>query len=230
MAYQIKGANIVSYRDFNFRRLHIEHPTFQPKSECFVSSLKYNLSKNAKPERFFLQTPRMKIVDIVQSDKQVVIICEFPTKHPKFYDVIYGLDETVIETLLKKSKKWFAQKNKLDKVDLEELYSSSILPPESLVSKPRIRFKIPIYDGSIQCLTFDKHEKKIPFGNVRIGGQVVALLGLESLYYYKEKWYLDWTVFQLKWCPKVKVETKYLFDDDSDDEYNVKDIDSDYEN
>lgn len=230
MAYQIKGANIVSYRDFNFRRLKIEHPRFDSKNKCFISSLKYNLSKNAAPERFFLQTPRMKIVDISTSDDQVVIICEFPTKHPKFYDVIYGLDETVIETLLKKGKKWFAQKKTPDKVTLEEVYSSSILPPESLASKPRIRFKIPIIDGSIQCLTFDKHEKKVPFGNVRIGGQVVGLLGLDSLYYYEEKWYLDWTVFQLKWCPKTKVETKYLFEDDSDDEYNMKDIDSDYDN
>ena len=230
MAYQIKGANIVSYRDFHFRRLHIEPPTFHSESNCFISSLKYNLSKNAKPERFLLQTPRMKILDISHSETSVVVICEFPSKHAKFYDVVYGLDETVVETLQKKSKKWFAQKKKSDKIDIEKIYSSSILPPESLFSKPRIRLEIPIYDGSIQCLTFDKHEKKIPFGNVRIGGQIVALLGLDSLYYYKEKWYLDLVVFQLKWCPKVKLETDYLFDNDSDDEYNVKDIDSDYDN
>lgn len=215
---------ITSYHKYYPHNLKIKEPRFNTEDSCYISSIKYNNN------RLLLQTPRMRVIDIIYSSDRFVIVTEFPKKYPEFYKNMVQTDNYIINEILTNGNNWFNCHDKLDKYIIENLYSSIIKIPDALKTSPKLYITIPIISGIFNCKIYNKHEQTVPLSEITVNDTIIAILALDSLAFYPEKYFLNWNAFQIKTFRKQTISEKYLFEDDSDENIDVVGIDSDFDN
>lgn len=227
---------VVSFKEFDIKNIIFEEPKYYAPDDCYLSKISY---KNRS--KFFLQTSILVLSENLKADdKQFNLVLQIP-QNPNselFYNCISSLDKHVIKTIVKKGNDWFDFSEKLSETFVEELYHSPITPPKKLSEGPGIKFKIPIVNNSVTCTVFDKSGNKITMASLEKSKdsekqsdekELVLLLELNCIRFYKDSFFIDYNVCQIKLCNEPVSHEQYLFVDDSPEIEETDCIDSDCE-
>jgi len=222
---------IINYQEFDPSKITFTKPEYCDSIDCYSSQTIYQKIVE-KDSVYLIQSPVLKIENIVydSSEPAYYLYARFPKKTPQFYNIIYELEKTIIETIIKKSKKWFDLEDNMTKIKTENLLRSNIFPSDKLDEPPFLRIKIPIVDDNLVCNIFDKYENPITFKEVLNYKErdVVLLLCISHVKYFKDKILVDCIAGQIKLCnyPLI-MQKEYLFRDEEIEEetVDIKDID-----
>ena len=139
--------SIIDYKKFDTNRLEYTEPT-KVKGGSYVAAMKYRLDNNELSD-VVIQTPRLLCnTGIVKSDTRSYLELEFDKEHWLFYEFITDIDDHNIVITEKNSESWFQKKFPLDVV--EEFYKSPVKPGRGK-NPPKIKVKIPVSKGKLDC-------------------------------------------------------------------------------
>jgi hypothetical protein len=207
---------VFDYRKFNFSKLEYIEPKKTGNSVC--SSIYYRASIN-KVINLFIRTPVMNTISgICKKNNHYYIDLELNLNkgHSEFYDFMNKFDENNKQIVFQNSMEWFNQQ--LPNDILENYYTPSV----NLITNdiPVIRIKIKSKGDVIIPKIFNNYGTEVDLSYISPKDEIEAILILDELKFFKEKFTPEWSLGQLKVFKKKTRETPipchYLLEDEND--------------
>lgn len=202
------SSDILYYTDINLNDIIITKPQINNKDNNYFSYIKYK-NKNRK---FILQTPKLKIAsDVIFNKKNNIYYykCEFTDKHPEFYKIMYDIDKYILKNIVHNSESWFG--SLFDEYMMNELYKSNITSPNELGNMPFLDFKIEVINNNINCKICNKYGNLITVTELIKDREMVAIMELNKIYFYEDKFNINWSINQIKLPNFPYDDNKYMF-------------------
>ena len=202
--------NIIDYKKFDTNRLEYYEPT-KVKGGSYLASIKYR-GENNELSDVIIQTPRL-ICDtgIVKTETRSYLELDFDKEHWLFYEFITDIDDHNIVITEKNSETWFQKKFPLDVV--EEFYKSPVKPGRGKNS-PKIKVKLPISKGKLECGIYDNNKNVIHHSDITGNSKMICVLKLIGLRFLKQQVICEWYPIQIRVCDiEAKIPRSYLIDD-----------------
>jgi hypothetical protein len=207
---------VFDYRKFNFSKLEYIEP--KKTGNSVSSSIYYRASIN-KVINLFIRTPVMNTISgICKKNNHYYIDLELNINkgHSEFYDFMNKFDENNKQIVFQNSVEWFNQQ--LPKDILENYYTPSV----NLVTNniPVIRIKIKSKGDVLIPKIFNNYGTEVDLSYVSPTDEIEAILILDELKFFKEKFTPEWSLGQLKVFKKkareVSIPDHYLLEDEND--------------
>ncbi len=207
---------VFDYRKFNFSKLEYIEP--KKNGNSVTSSIYYRASIN-KVINLFIRTPVMTTISgICKKNNHYYIDLELNINkgHSEFYDFMNKFDENNKQIVYQNSVEWFNQQ--LPKDILESYY----VPSVNLVTDdiPVIRVKIKSKGDVIIPKIFNNYGTEVDLSYVSPKDEIEAVLILDELKFFKEKFTPEWSLGQLKVFKKktreAPIPEHYLLADEND--------------
>lgn len=184
---------ILDYRTINLNRINFSDP-IKVKGNCLLTKSSYNYNNTQIP--IYIQTPKMTSTNgLIINDTRSYIELEINRNHVSFYDFINKLDEHNINITYNNSEDWFEQKLPMDVID--DFYNSPIKMTK-MNTFPTIKFKVPIYKNKKGCDIFSDTGNPIDPQSIKKNTDVICILELGGIKYYKHRFECEWNVTQIK--------------------------------
>ena len=184
--------DIIDYRTINLNRINFAEP-IKVKGNCLLTKSTYSYNNSQIP--IYIQSPKMTSINgIVMNETRSYIELEISKSHVGFYDFINKIDEHNIHITYTNSEEWFEQKLPMDVID--DFYNSAI--KTKMNSLPTIKFKVPIYKNKKGCDIFSENGIPIEPKLVKKNTDVICILELTGIKYFKHRFECEWNVVQLK--------------------------------
>ena len=202
--------SIIDYKKFDTNRLEYTEPT-KVKGGSYVAAIKYR-SDNNELSDVVIQTPRLLCnTGVVKSDARSYLELEFDKEHWLFYEFITDIDDHNIVITEKNSETWFQRKFPLDVV--EEFYKSPVKPGRGK-NPPKIKVKIPVSKGKLDCGIYDSNKNVIHHTDITGNCKMICVLKLIGLRFLKQQVICEWFPLQIRVCDiEAKIPRSYLIDD-----------------
>ncbi len=208
---------VFDYRKFNFSKLEYIEP--KKKGNVVSSSIYYRASIN-KVINLFIRTPLMCTVSGIckkNNNYYIDLELDITNKHCDFYDFMNKFDNNNKQVVFQNSVEWFNEQLPLDVID--EFY----IPSVTLVSGgklPIIRVKIKSKGDIIIPKIFNNYGAEVDLSYVSPKDEIEAVVILDELKFFKEKFTPEWSLGQLKVFKKkfksIKIPDQYLLADEND--------------
>ncbi len=208
---------VFDYRKFNFSKLEYIEP--KKKANVVSSSIYYRASIN-KVINLFIRTPLMCTVSGIckkNNNYYIDLELDITNKHCDFYDFMNKFDNNNKQVVFQNSIEWFNEQLPLDIID--EYY----IPSVTLVSGgklPIIRVKIKSKGDIIIPKIFNNYGAEVDLSYVSPKDEIEAVIILDELKFFKEKFTPEWSLGQLKVFKKkfksIVIPEQYLLADEND--------------
>lgn len=187
---------MISYEDIdlNLMRLNDLELELIENNKTFVSKIKYN------GQNFDMKTSLLKLVDIKKENDICMIEVEFLSKFSDFYELIYDIDDFVLNQILSKSNKWFGAE-KMNPETIENLFKRTLQLPNKLSRNPTMKLIV---------------DKKIDVKDGIKNSEIRLILNLDKIIFYPNMYLLNYNVIELE---IVDDSCEKLFSDDSRQSY-----------
>tara|TARA_Y100000389_G_scaffold195774_1_gene227682 strand:- start:478 stop:1617 length:1140 start_codon:yes stop_codon:yes gene_type:complete len=203
-------SQILDYNEINPESIVFEPPK-KVKGGSYMTEIKYRNS-DGDDVPFIIQTPRLISSEgIVRNDSRAHLELEFDKNHWAFYEFITNVDDHNIVVIEKHSEKWFTNKFPIDVV--EEFYKTPVKLGRGK-NPPKLKIKIPINRGEMNCNIFDNVKNPISYSEVRKNNKVVCVMQLVGLRFLKQQVICEWVPLQIKVCKESKrTSAEYMIND-----------------
>jgi hypothetical protein len=208
---------VFDYRKFNFSKLEYIEP--KKKANVVSSSIYYRASIN-KVINLFIRTPLMCTVSGIckkNNNYYIDLELDITNKHCDFYDFMNKFDNNNKQVVFQNSIEWFNEQLPLDVID--DYY----IPSVTLVSGgklPIIRVKIKSKGDIIIPKIFNNYGAEVDLSYVSPKDEIEAVIILDELKFFKEKFTPEWSLGQLKVFKKkfksIVIPEQYLLADEND--------------
>lgn len=183
---------------FNLYSVKLQDLEQDDQKENFLSRITYDGD---------LESHGMKIVDIT-SDK---IELEFLPRYPEFYDLIYSIDNYVVDGIMANGEKWFGSKPNYDTV--HHMFQNSIDIPTSLHHCPTMT----VYMNK-NCQILGKKGDVIDLNDLQVNSEVSIDLTLSHIIFKTTKCHLVYEAKRILVTNLVGTVTESIMD--STEEYS----------
>ena len=184
---------VIDYKKFQLSKLVYDKPV-KSKGGCLMTKTGYKLDNQTIP--VCIQTPKLKTnTGIILNDTRSYIDLELDKNHLGFYEFITNLDEQNLTTTHSNSEEWFGQTLPMDVID--DFYNSP-LKMSKLEKAPNVKFKIPVSKGRPICEIFGENARPLDHSLVTKDTEVICILQLVGIKYYKQRFECDWQVLQMR--------------------------------
>jgi hypothetical protein len=184
---------VIDYKKFQLSKLVYDKPV-KVKGGCLMTKTGYKLDNQTIP--VCIQTPKLKTNSgIILNDTRSYIDLELDKNHLGFYEFITNLDEQNLTTTHSNSEEWFGQTLPMDVID--DFYNSP-LKMSKLEKAPNVKFKIPVSKGRPICEIFGENARPLEHNLVTKDTEVICILQLLGIKYYKQRFECDWQVLQMR--------------------------------
>ena len=203
-------SQILDYNEIDPESIVFEPPK-KVKGGSYMTEIKYRNS-DGDDVPFIIQTPRLISSEgIVRNDSRAHLELEFDKSHWPFYEFITNVDDHNIVIIEKHSEKWFTNKFPIDVV--EEFYKTPVKLGRGK-NPPKLKIKIPINRGEMNCNIFDNVKNPISYSEVRKNNKVVCVMQLVGLRFLKQQVICEWVPLQIKVCKESKqTSAEYMIND-----------------
>ena len=199
---------VIDYKKFQVSRVVYDKPV-KCKGGCLLTKTKYNIDNNQIP--IYIQTPKLRTTSgLVISDSRSYIDLELDKNHLGFYEFITNLDENNLTTTHENSNEWFGQDLPMDVID--DFYNSP-LKMSKLEKAPSVKFKVPVSKGRPLCEIFGDHSISLDYNLIKKDTEVVCILQLVGVKFFKQRFECDWQVIQMKAFLQDYIPKACLIDD-----------------
>ena len=202
--------SILDYKEFDTNRLEYTEPS-KVKGGSYVAGIKYRNDANELQD-VVIQTPRLICnTGIIKTDTRSYLELDFDKDHWLFYEFITDIDDHNIVIVEKNSETWFQKKFPLDVV--EEYYKSPVKPGRGK-NPPKIKVKLPITKGTLDCGIYDSKKNVIHHSDISGDCKMICVLKLIGLRFLKQQVICEWFPLQIRVCDiEAKIPRSYLIDD-----------------
>ena len=184
---------VIDYKKFQLSKLVYDKPV-KVKGGCLMTKTGYKIDNQTIP--IYIQTPKLKTNSgIILNDTRSYIDLELDKNHLGFYEFITNLDEQNLTTTHSNSEEWFGQTLPMDVID--DFYNSP-LKMSKLEKAPNVKFKIPVSKGRPICEIFGENARPLDHSLVTKDTEVICILQLVGIKYYKQRFECDWQVIQMR--------------------------------
>lgn len=215
--------SILDYKKFDTSRLEYTEPS-KVKGGSYIAGIKYRNDANELQD-VVIQSPRLICnTGIVKTDTRSYLELDFDKDHWLFYEFITDIDDHNIVIVEKNSETWFQKKFPLDVV--EEYYKSPVKVGRGK-NPPKIKVKLPITKGKIDCGIYDSNKNVIHHSDITGNSKMICVLKLIGLRFLKQQVICDWFPLQIRVCDiEAKIPRSYLIDDSllSDNEEVLEEV------
>jgi len=215
--------SILDYKKFDTSRLEYTEPS-KVKGGSYIAGIKYRNDANELQD-VVIQSPRLICnTGIVKTDTRSYLELDFDKDHWLFYEFITDIDDHNIVIVEKNSETWFQKKFPLDVV--EEYYKSPVKAGRGK-NPPKIKVKLPITKGKIDCGIYDSNKNVIHHSDITGNSKMICVLKLIGLRFLKQQVICDWFPLQIRVCDiEAKIPRSYLIDDSllSDNEEVLEEV------
>ena len=215
---------VIDYKKFDINNIIYKDPV-KTAGGCLLSKTLYGYNSEEIP--IYIQTPRLKNVGNLEiSDSRTYIELELDKQHINFYEFINNVDDHNISKTHSRSEDWFQQKLPMDVID--DFYKANI-KMRKYNKSPVIKFKIPLYKNKTKkgCDIFGDDLKPIDISEVKKDVEVICILELQGIKFFKQRFEAEWNVVQLRAYLKPNISRECLINEDflSDNEDTNNDND-----
>jgi hypothetical protein len=215
---------VIDYKKFDINNIIYKEPV-KTAGGCLLSKTLYGYNSEEIP--IYIQTPRLKNVGNLEiSDSRTYIELELDKQHINFYEFINNVDDHNISKTHSRSEDWFQQKLPMDVID--DFYKANI-KMRKYNKSPVIKFKIPLYKNKTKkgCDIFGDDLKPIDISEVKKDVEVICILELQGIKFFKQRFEAEWNVVQLRAYLKPNISRECLINEDflSDNEDTNNDND-----
>ena len=215
---------VIDYKKFDINNIIYQEPV-KTAGGCLLSKTLYGYNSEEIP--IYIQTPRLKNVGNLEiSDSRTYIELELDKQHINFYEFINNVDDHNISKTHSRSEDWFQQKLPMDVID--DFYKANI-KMRKYNKSPVIKFKIPLYKNKTKkgCDIFGDDLKPIDISEVKKDVEVICILELQGIKFFKQRFEAEWNVVQLRAYLKPNISRECLINEDflSDNEDTNNDND-----
>jgi hypothetical protein len=181
-------------------------------------SEEYMLCKIKYPDDFFIQFPKMKLVQV--SPKGVEL--EFLTSETKYtkecYNFLSELDTYISMYICEKSEEWFEKKIPME--NIKNMYNNFIKAPKSTDHQSTINFSI-----KKNCTIVDRRNKELEISDLSINTEVECISQLKYILFSKDNCFTVWEMYSAKVHKKFdKVPANGFIDVEESDSENETDV------
>lgn len=213
---------VIDYKKVNLSKIIYQEPV-KTAGGCLISRTQYQHQQQNIP--IFIQSPRLKVSsDLEILDNKTYLELELDKKHINFYEFINNIDDQNISKTYTHSEEWFQEKLPMDVVD--DFYKTNI-KMRKYNKSPIIKFKIPIYKNKTRksCDIFGDDLKPIDMCEIKKNTEVICILELEGIKFFKQRFETEWKVIQLRVYPEVVESIPCLINEEflSDHEDSIRD-------
>ena len=199
---------VIDYKKFQLSKLVYDKP-IKIKGGCLMTKTSYQLDNQTIP--VYIQTPKLRTLSgIVLNDSRSYIDLELDKNHLGFYEFITNLDEKNLSTTHSNSEEWFGQNLPMDVID--DFYNSP-LRMSKLEKAPNVKFRIPASKGRPICEIFGENARPLEHQFVTKDTEVICILELVGVKYYKQRFECDWQVIQMRAFVDDYIPKKCLIDE-----------------
>ena len=174
----------VPYKDVTIDNLKFTNP------ERIDNSYICNLYDN-DDNLLYIQTPILKVNDIILSDDNNYIDINTNNKH--FIDFLLDMDENCIKCTFNNSESWFKKEIPYDAV--ENMYNEKDIYEEN--KNYQLKLELPVIDNKLQCNVFNENKEIIDIDEIK-NKNIVMIIHFKGLRILKNSFYLDLYVNQIK--------------------------------
>ena len=215
---------VIDYKKFDINNIIYQEPV-KTAGGCLLSKTLYGYNSEEIP--IYIQTPRLKnVCNLEISDSRTYIELELDKQHINFYEFINNVDDHNISKTHSRSEDWFQQKLPMDVID--DFYKANI-KMRKYNKSPVIKFKIPLYKNKTKkgCDIFGDDLKPIDISEVKKDVEVICILELQGIKFFKQRFEAEWNVVQLRAYLKPNISRECLINEDflSDNEDTNNDND-----
>ena len=137
----------------------------------------------------------------INNSKYPSIEFEIPENKQNIYDFFVSLDEKNIKETITNSNEWFKQEIPSEVID--DMYKR-ISKPLKNKTNPKIRFKLPVSKGKIQCNIYNNSKQLVDIEDIEKGTPCNIILHIRGLKFLKQHYICDWYVSQIRLYEKNK--------------------------
>ena len=211
--------SVKKIKDVNLSSVMYETPS--KVNSYYQSKIEYQMNGKMKP--LMIQTPHcLSLSDFSEDKKYLTIELEIT---PELYDFFITLDEQNAEKAFLNSSSWFKQEIPKDIID--DYYKPSVKPVRENAT-PKLRVKIPYYNGDCQTKIYDNRKNTIGLKDIPVGSNILLILHINAIRFLKQNFYTDTYVTQIKVCYKkddFTIPNVCIVEDDApENEFNVEDL------
>ena len=211
--------SVKKIKDVNLSSVMYETPS--KVNSYYQSKIEYQMNGKMKP--LMIQTPHcLSLSDFSEDKKYLTIELEITTE---LYDFFINIDEQNAEKAFLNSSSWFKQEIPKDVID--DYYKPSVKPFKENAT-PKLKVKIPYYNGECQTKIYDNRKNIIGLKDIPIGSNILLILHVNAIRFLKQNFYTDTYVTQIKVCYKkddFTIPNVCIVEDDSpENEFNVEDL------
>ena len=212
---------ILDYKNIDINKISYEAPK-KVKGGSFIAISSYDNENKQMP--LIIQTPRLEYTN-TKSSKSILEL-EFNKTHLDFYEFITGIDEFNISVIHEKSNLWF---NKSFPEEIVEEFYRSIVKPGRSKNPPKLKIKLPISKGDINCSIYDSKNNIMSYSDINENSKILCVLKLIGLRFLKQQVICEWMPMQLKVFDCIDVHTissgyfinDSLLSDDENESFNL---------
>jgi len=211
--------SVKKIKDVNLSSVMYETPS--KVNSYYQSKIEYQMNGKMKP--LMIQTPHcLSLSDFSEDKKYLTIELEITTE---LYDFFINIDDQNAEKAFLNSSSWFKQEIPKDVID--DYYKPSVKPFKENAT-PKLKVKIPYYNGECQTKIYDNRKNIIGLNDIPIGSNILLILHVNAIRFLKQNFYTDTYVTQIKVCYKkddFTIPNVCIVDDDApENEFNVDDL------
>ena len=210
--FQKETPIVFDYHKFNFSKLEYIEP--KKKNNVVASNIYYRESMN-RVINLFIKTPRMNTISGICKKNNTYYIdfeLDINNAHSDFYDYMNKFDENNKQIVFQNSIEWFNQQLPKDVIDDYYVPSVNLVGGGKL---PIIRVKIKSKGDIIIPKIFNNYGSVVDLSYVSPKDEIEAVLILDELKFYKEKYTPEWSLGQLKVFKKkyqsLNIPDQYLY-------------------
>ena len=212
---------VIDYKKVDINNI-VYHEPVKTAGGCLISRTYYQHLEQEIP--IYIQTPKLKVnSDLEILDSKTYLELELDKRHINFYEFINNIDDKNIGKTFSRSEDWFQEKLPMDVVD--DFYKTNI-KMRKYNKSPIIKFKIPIYKKNSRksCDIFGDDLKPIDVDEIKKNTEVICILELEGIKFFKQRFETEWKVVQLRAYLNKKnkqpclINESFLSDHESEDE------------
>jgi len=211
---------VFDFHNFNFSRLEYSYPT-RTRGGAHASSIYYRLNRNTVVP-VFIRTPKVKTSSgICRSGNRYHIEFDLDTnnEHSNFYDFLTKCDENSKKISYQNSTEWFEEPFPMDIID--DYYQGTIRL-NSGGKSPTVKVRIPS-KGDIIIPQIYNNGSVVDHSYISPDDTVEAVIVLDELKFYEQKFHAEWLLVQLKVYKKklrsVEIPSSYLLKGEDDEEH-----------
>lgn len=198
---------VTRYNKVDFSKLSYSPPENQ--QNVYYGSIQHNELP------LYLQTSRLRFMDIKEENKQKFMLFQVDPDDFSFYDMLLKLDDNNLSATYQSSKEWFKKELPMD--ILETMYRR-ISQPFKKNEVPTVLFKVPIYKQAVQCSLYDESNNPITLDSLDKGTTVLAIIHIKGLKFLKKEYYCDMYLSQIKVTKPLPVRVTECLIEDEDEE------------